>query len=112
MMPLMVANVALWRMPATQVVLVGNPEGADYRTLESVVASKFLPGAVVIPVHPGQTQQTLGARLPWLAAMSMRDDRGTAYVCRDFVCREPVTDAAALGAAVDGGAAPPRIIIT
>jgi uncharacterized protein YyaL (SSP411 family) len=112
MMPLMVANVAQWRQSATQVVLVGHPEGADYRTLESVVASKFLPGAVVIPVHPGETQQALGARLPWLAAMSMRDDRATAYVCRDFVCREPVTDAAALGAAVDGGAAPPRVILT
>ena len=110
-MPFMVADVALWRLPATQIVLVGHPEAADYRALEAVVASRFLPGAVVIPVEPGEAQARLGARLPWLAAMSMRDDRATAYVCREFVCREPVTDAAALAELVEGGASPPRIII-
>jgi uncharacterized protein YyaL (SSP411 family) len=28
--------------------------------------------------------------------MTMRDGRATAYLCQDFACREPVTDASAL----------------
>ncbi len=93
-MPYMLANVAHFRLPATQVVLVGAPDREDYRALEAVVASRYLPAAVVVPVAD---PAALAADLPWLAAMTMRDGRATAYVCRDFVCREPVTDAAALG---------------
>jgi len=36
--------------------------------------------------------------MPFVAPMRMRDGRATAYVCRAFTCREPVTDAAALAA--------------
>ena len=52
----------------------------------------------------------MAARLPWLGAMQMRDDKATAYVCRDFVCREPVTDAEALGRALELDVTP-RIIL-
>jgi uncharacterized protein len=34
--------------------------------------------------------------LPWLGFMRMKDGRATAYVCRDFSCRLPVTDPDAL----------------
>ncbi|HKW00074.1 MAG TPA: thioredoxin domain-containing protein [Vicinamibacterales bacterium] len=106
-MPFMVANVALWRLAASQVVLVGPPGRADFRALESAVASRLLPAAVVVPVEP---QARVGAALPWLAAMAMRDGKATAYVCRDFVCREPVTDAVALGQALELDVTP-RIIL-
>ena len=109
-MPLMVANVALWRLPSAQVVLVGRKDRADFRALESAMASRLLPATVVIPVEPGESQLHVAARLPWLGAMQMRDDKATAYVCRDFVCREPVTDAEALGRALELDVTP-RIIL-
>ena len=109
-MPFMVADVALWRLPPAQVVLVGHVDRADFRALESVVASRLLPATVVVPVEPGEFQSRLAARLPWLAAMQMRDDKATAYVCRDFVCHEPVTDAGALGRELELDVTP-RIIL-
>ncbi len=74
-MPFMVANVALWRLPSAQVVLVGRKDRADFRALESAVASRLLPATVVIPVEPGESQLHVAARLPWLGAMQMRDDK-------------------------------------
>ena len=56
--------------------------------------------------EPGAHQAWLAERLPWLGAMEARDRRPTAYLCRDFACQAPVTDAerfrsslAALGSA-------------
>jgi len=40
----------------------------------------------------------------------MLDDTATAYVCRDFACREPMTDAEALGRALELDVTP-RIIL-
>jgi uncharacterized protein YyaL (SSP411 family) len=114
-MPFMVANVALWHASGTQVVIVGDRAGEDTRALERVVARHYLPGGVVVPIdtaasaEAAERRAALAARLPWTAAMTARDGRATAYVCRDFACREPVTDEAALDAQLADAAAPRRI---
>jgi uncharacterized protein YyaL (SSP411 family) len=36
--------------------------------------------------------------LPFVGAMDSREDRATAYVCRNFTCREPVASTEALAA--------------
>jgi len=48
------------------------------------------PGAVVVVGRPDQ------AGVPLLAGRPMVDGRATAYVCRGFVCEQPLTDAVAL----------------
>ena len=109
-MPFMVANVARWRMGDTQIVLVGPPASPDRLALDSVVARRYLPGATVVPLEPGDRQARLAARLPWVAGMTMRGGRATAYVCEHFVCREPVTDPAALDRLLDAASSPKRIV--
>jgi uncharacterized protein YyaL (SSP411 family) len=113
-MPFMVANVATWNARKAQVVIVGSPEDESARALEAVVAARYLPSAVVIPVgHTGadsEGRRALEALLPWTAAMTARDGKATAYVCQEFACQEPVTDAEALAAQLDAAVAP-RLII-
>jgi uncharacterized protein YyaL (SSP411 family) len=46
-------------------------------------------------------QDAMGDLLPWVRSMGMRDGRATAYVCRDFVCQAPVTEAKALRAQLE-----------
>jgi uncharacterized protein YyaL (SSP411 family) len=43
-------------------------------------------------------QDALASLLPFVGPMRMRESRATAYVCRAFTCREPVTDVEALAA--------------
>jgi uncharacterized protein YyaL (SSP411 family) len=100
-MPMMVANVALWHGGGTQIVIVGDPASPARAALESVVARQHLPWAVVVPVDPGIDTRALDAVLPWLAAMRARGDVPVAYVCHDFACQQPVTDPEALGAQLD-----------
>jgi len=36
--------------------------------------------------------------MPFIGPMQQQDNRATAFVCRDFACREPVTTPDALAA--------------
>ena len=71
------SSAAAWR-PAT-------------RPLLEVVDAPYRPHQVLAgATDPGRSA------VPLLADRERREGRPTAYVCRDFVCRLPVTDAAAL----------------
>jgi uncharacterized protein YyaL (SSP411 family) len=106
-MPFMVANVALWRGRRSEIVIAGAGGATDTLALERVVARRYLPFAVVVPVADPEAVRAL----PWLAAMSRRDGRATAYVCENFACRIPATDAAELARQLEDAGAARRIII-
>jgi uncharacterized protein YyaL (SSP411 family) len=93
--PMMLAALSAWHADHTQIVVVGAPGRDDMNALQREIGGRYLPFAAVIPVTSGQ-QDALARVLPWVSAMSMRDGRATAYVCRAFTCREPVTDPEAL----------------
>ena len=110
-MPFMVANVALWHAPKSEVVLVGDPTSEETRALERVLAGRYLPAAVAIPVAPGDRQREMGATLPWIGAMSSKDGRATAFVCQAFACQAPTSEPATLARQLEDVAAPRRIIV-
>jgi uncharacterized protein YyaL (SSP411 family) len=75
-----------------QVAIVGTGHEAD--ALVAVARQSVSPGVVVVhgePDAPGH---------PLLAQRPLVDGRAAAYVCRGFVCDAPVTDVAALNAAL------------
>ena len=90
--PLMAAALATSMAGLRQVVLVGESEDGELRR---AIRRRYLPFALSLHVNPGQ-QKALAAKLPFVAAMRPVDGHAAAYVCRDFTCRAPVTDAAAL----------------
>jgi uncharacterized protein YyaL (SSP411 family) len=89
--PMMLAALAAWHAPHLQVVIVGDETAADTLALRSEVAAHYLPFGLRVPVQPGARQESLARYLPFIAAMTCRGGQATAYVCRDFACREPVT---------------------
>jgi uncharacterized protein YyaL (SSP411 family) len=92
--PMMLANLSAWHAGAAQIVILGTEDASLPLRME--IARRYLPFALVIPVEPGRPQQTLATLLPFVGAMTMKDDRATAFVCRDFACREPVNTPDAL----------------
>jgi uncharacterized protein YyaL (SSP411 family) len=97
--PFMAANLAAWHRGLTQIVVVGTAGAGDTRALHREIAGRYLPNALVLPLDPASAGgRDLVASMPWLAPLTARDGRATAYVCRHFTCEQPVTAPDALAA--------------
>jgi uncharacterized protein YyaL (SSP411 family) len=60
--------------------------------LAQVVARRYLPFAIELRVGAGHRSRLAGS-LPFVGAMGPVNGAASAYVCRDFTCRQPVTTA-------------------
>ena len=65
--PMMLAGLSAWHAGLSQIVLLASAEGAG--GLHDVVASHYLPFAIVVPVQPGASQRRIAERLPFVAPM-------------------------------------------
>jgi uncharacterized protein YyaL (SSP411 family) len=92
--PMMMAALSTYHARMSQIVIVGPRREAGELMRE--VAGRYLPFSVIVPVEPGSGQAGLVRALPFLRPMEMRGGKPTAYVCRDFTCGEPATEASSL----------------
>jgi uncharacterized protein YyaL (SSP411 family) len=99
-LPMMLAGLSAWHADHAQIVIVGSPGDDGARALQREVAKQYRPFAVVMSLAPGARQRAVGEQIPFVGAMTAKDGRATAYVCRNFTCREPVTTPEALAAAL------------
>jgi hypothetical protein len=99
--PMMAAALATHLAGVQQIVIVERAQSADGggepagSGLARAVASRYLPFAITLVVTP-ERQRALGDSLPFVAAMRTLDGATTAFVCRDFTCRQGVTTLEAL----------------
>jgi uncharacterized protein len=96
MVPLMSAALAAYHTGLAQIVLVAQGDASDAAPLLDTLATTYRPFSIVVPVHAESTQRQVAHLLPFIAAMTSIDGSATAYVCRNFTCEQPVTDAAGL----------------
>ncbi|MFY0407998.1 thioredoxin domain-containing protein [Solicola sp. PLA-1-18] len=85
-----------WTMAAAEALIAGpvevavvGPAGPERDVLHRAALASASPGAVVVAGEPGLD-------VPLFEGRDVVDGRPAAYVCRSFVCRRPVTDAADL----------------
>jgi uncharacterized protein YyaL (SSP411 family) len=91
-LPFMSAALSTAHAAPEQIVVVGHAETPGRAELWSATHDRYRPFAVTIPVATDQSQQQLASRMPWVAAMTTRGERATAYVCRNFACAAPTSD--------------------
>ena len=76
----------------TEIVLIGDPAVAAMRALIREAHKQFLPNLTVVGGHP----ESSGLGSPLFEGRELVDGSPTAYVCRHYSCRLPVTTPEAL----------------
>ena len=79
-----------------EIVIVGDPSGADTRALIETAHKPYLPNAAVLVVATGEGGDAIRKLVPFTAAYETVDGSAAAYVCRNFECKLPTTDPAKL----------------
>jgi uncharacterized protein len=92
-MPQMLVAVDYSLSKPRQIVIAGKPDAPDAKALLKEVRRHFLPKTIVLFADGGEGQKYLGEKNEAIRAMSMIDGKPAAYVCEDFTCKAPVTDA-------------------
>ena len=92
--PMALAALSTYHAGMPQIVLAGESDH-DLAPLAAIVSRRYLPTAVTVRVTDARRAE-LSRILPWIATMTPRDGKATAYVCRNFSCLEPVTSPEAL----------------
>ena len=79
--------------PMAEIAIVGDPSDEGTRALLKIASGGFEPNRVVAVL----ADESNASAIPLLDARTSLNGRPTAYVCRNFACRLPVTDPEALG---------------
>jgi uncharacterized protein YyaL (SSP411 family) len=79
-----------------EIAISGDPSAADSRAMLAELRSSFRPFAVVAAGREP-------TEIPLLRERPQRDGRATAYVCRNFACRQPVVEREELAAQLASG---------
>ena len=100
-MPQMLCALELALEAPRHVVLVGNDQADDFRALAVVVHERLGPRRMLICLPfdrplAHDVRQWWTKRNSWMAEMKPIDGRATAYVCEEYTCRAPVTNAGEL----------------
>ena len=95
--PMMLAALSAWHAGMSEVVIVGSGDDPETAALLGAAEESFLPFAVLVRLDPKSREaESLARLLPWIPAYGMRGGRPTAYVCRNFACDAPTTEAGEL----------------
>ncbi len=75
-----------------EVIIAGERNTAETRSMLKTVNSVYYPGKIVMLVDNDTTQNRLAQYLPFIASIKKIEDKTTVYVCTDKTCKPPVTD--------------------
>ena len=93
----MLCAVDFYAYPPREIAIAGEEGKEDTQALLDAVFGSFVPNKVVAFVNPGSDEaEALGGQLPLLLQKSMIGGEATAYVCKNYACKLPVTKPAAL----------------
>jgi uncharacterized protein YyaL (SSP411 family) len=92
-MPQMLAACEWILSQPREIILVGEKEAVDTRALLRVLRRRFVPNRIVLLVDSPETQKTLAAGIPSIESMTKLAGQAGAYVCRNYTCQLPVSEA-------------------
>ena len=79
--------------PSYEIVIVGNPKANDTKEMLNALRKHFIPNKVVLLRPSDQEAPDIIRLAKFTEYQSSLDGKATAYVCLDYACKMPVTDA-------------------
>jgi uncharacterized protein YyaL (SSP411 family) len=79
--------------PSYEIVIVGNPEARDTKDMLDALRRHFIPNKVVLLKPDNQESPDIISLAEFTKDQSSIDGKATAYVCLDYACKLPTTDA-------------------
>jgi len=98
--PMMLAALSSYHAGSQQVVIVGHRDAPDTEALHDVIRSRYQPTLLTMNIEP-DAREAIARRLAWVGALTARDGRATAYLCRELACQAPTSDPAELALQID-----------
>jgi hypothetical protein len=95
-LPQMLTSFAFACGSLRQIVIAGKRDAADTQALLRAAQRPFVPNKVVLLADGAAGQTWLSQYLPQLRDTRPQDGHAAAYVCDNFACQAPVTDASVL----------------
>ncbi len=86
--------LSLYLTKPKQIIIVGPGDNPATLDLQNALYNTLIPDKVVVSYDPGDSALT--ASLKFLENKQMLNGQPTAYVCQEYSCKTPVTDAASL----------------
>ena len=84
--------------PLAEVAIISDPKAEDTRKLLDALRAEYQPRVLIAVAHPDDDDAV--EAIPLLADRPQLEGKATAYVCLNFACKLPVTDAAGMMAQV------------
>jgi uncharacterized protein YyaL (SSP411 family) len=88
--------------PSSEVVIVGDPQKEDTVKMLQTLQSKFIPRKVVLFRSSGEETPEITDIAKYTKDLEGKEGKATAFVCRDYVCNRPTTDASAMLELLEG----------
>jgi uncharacterized protein YyaL (SSP411 family) len=80
-----------------EIILVGEKESVDTQALLRELRRRFVPNRIVLLLDSPQTHKALAAWIPSIESITSPGGRARAYVCRNYTCQLPVSEAERFG---------------
>lgn len=79
--------------PAYEIVISGDRNSEDTKNMISALNKRYIPNKVVILNPTDEDNRELISIAPYVSNQNSIDGKTTAYVCKNFSCRRPTTEA-------------------
>jgi len=88
----MLTALSFWIGPTQEIVIAGNADAPETKQMLKVVYDRFLPNAVVLFHDHGEAGSAIKKIVPFIKSQISIDDKATAYVCENYVCKKPINE--------------------
>ncbi|MGH2567263.1 MAG: thioredoxin domain-containing protein, partial [Bacteroidota bacterium] len=85
-----------------QIIIAGTSNDANTRAILEEVHSRFIPNKIILLADGGEGQRALASYIPFIQSIKMIGGKSTAYICENYACELPTSEARVVAQLLDG----------